>query len=61
MLDWNKLIPIAAVAVITAISFVAVPLDSGIQDKLVYGLLSLCGLYGIGGGIKFVLDKITAR
>ena len=61
MLDWNKVVPIAIVGIVTIISFVAMPLDSGIQEKLVYGLLSLCGLYGIGAGIKFTIDRIADK
>lgn len=61
MLDWNRIIPIVVVAVVTAISFVALPLDSGIQEKLVLGLLSLCGFYGVGAGIKFTIDRIAGK
>jgi len=59
MIDWNKVIPIVVVAVVTTISFVALPLTSGVQEKLVYGLLSLCGIYSIGSGIKFAIDRIA--
>jgi hypothetical protein len=61
MLDWNKVIPIVVVGIVTVISFVALPLNSGIQDKLVLGLLSLCGIYGIGAGAKFTLDRIAGK
>jgi hypothetical protein len=61
MLDWNKVIPIVVVGVVTAVSFLVLPLSSGIQEKLVYGLLSLCGLYGVGAGIKFTIDKIAGK
>jgi hypothetical protein len=61
MIDWNKVIPIVVVGTVTILSFLLMPLDSGIQDKLVYGLLSLCGLYGIGAGIKFALNKLTGK
>jgi len=61
MIDWNKVIPIVVVAVVTTISFVALPLTSGVQEKLVYGLLSLCGIYSIGSGIKFTIDRIAGK
>jgi hypothetical protein len=61
MIDWNKVLPIVIVGIVTILSFLLMPLDSGIQDKLVYGLLSLCGLYGIGAGIKFVMNRLTGK
>lgn len=61
MLDWNKVIPIIIIAVVTAISFVTLPLNSGIQEKLVLGLLSLCGIYGIGAGIKFTINRLSDK
>lgn len=61
MLDWNKVIPIIIIAVVTAISFVTLPLNSGIQEKLVLGLLSLCGIYGIGAGIKFTINRLAGK
>jgi hypothetical protein len=61
MVDFNKVIPITVVGIVTILSFLLMPLDSGIQDKLVYGLLSLCGLYGIGAGIKFALNRMTGK
>jgi hypothetical protein len=61
MIDWNKVVPIVVVGVVTILSFLLMPLDSGIQDKLVYGLLSLCGLYGIGAGIKFAINRLAGK
>jgi hypothetical protein len=61
MIDWNKVLPIVIVGIVTILSFLLMPLDSGIQDKLVYGLLSLCGLYGIGAGIKFAMNRLTGK
>jgi hypothetical protein len=61
MIDWNKVLPIVMVGIVTILSFLLMPLDSGIQDKLVYGLLSLCGLYGIGAGIKFAMNRLTGK
>lgn len=58
MIDWNKVIPIVVVGVVTLLSFVLLPLSSGIQDKLVYGLLALTGLYGVGAGIKYGIEVI---
>ena len=61
MIDWNKIIPVVVAGVVTGLSFVLLPLDSGIQDKCVYGFFALCGLYGVGAGIKFTLNRIAGK
>jgi len=61
MLDWNKIVPIVVLAVVTIISFITLPLSSGIQEKLVLGIMSLCGIYGIGSGVRLLIDRMTGK
>lgn len=58
MTDWKAIVSIAVVGVVTILSFVLLPDSVELHDRLVYGLLSLSGLYGVGAGIKFTLDKM---
>jgi len=61
MIDWNKVIPIVVIAVVTVLSFLLLPLDSGIQDKLVLALASLAGLYPIGAAVKFTFNRLAGK
>ena len=61
MTDWKAIVSIGAVAIVTILSFVLLPESAGLHDKLAYGLLSLSGVYGIGAGVKFALNKITGK
>lgn len=58
MIDWVKIVSIVAVAIVTIISF-ALGASVDIQSKLVLGLLALTGIYGVGAGIQFVINKIS--
>ena len=60
MTDWVKIVSIVSVAVVTILSF-ALGISVDIQSKLVLGLLALTGVYGIGAGIKFTIDKLSNR
>lgn len=57
-MDWVKIFSIVAVAIVTILSF-ALGISIEIQTKLVLGLLALTGIYGIGAGIKFTLNKLS--
>lgn len=61
MSDPVKIASIGAVAVVTVLSFILLPEDAGIHSKLVLGLLSLTGAYGIGAGIKFTVDRLSGK
>jgi hypothetical protein len=56
-MDWVKIVSIIAVAVVTIVAF-GLNISADIQSKLVLGLLSLCGAYGIGAGIKYVFERM---
>ena len=58
MSDWTKIVSIGAVAIVTVLSFVLLPANAGLHDKLVYGLLAITGVYGFGAGIKFMLERM---
>ena len=55
---WVKVVSIVAVAVVAILSFILLPASAGLHDKLVYGLLALTGVYGIGYGLKFGIEAI---
>jgi len=61
MFDFAKGASIVTVGVVTVLSFVLVPASSGLHDKLVYGLLALTGMYGIGAGAKYAINSIRGR
>ena len=61
MTDWKAIVSIGAVAIVTILSFVILPGSSGLHDKLSYGLLSLSGVYGIGAGAKFMLNRLAGK
>ena len=61
MTDWKAIISIVALAIVTVLSFVILPESAGLHDKLAYGLLSLSGVYGIGAGAKFMLNKMAGK
>jgi len=60
MTDWVKVVSIGAVAIVTILSF-ALGVSVEIQTKLALGLLALTGVYGVGAGIKFTIDKISSK
>ena len=61
MNDPVKIASIGAVAVVTILSFVLLPGAVDIHNKLVLGLLSLTGVYGVGAGIKFTIDRLKGK
>ena len=61
MTDWKAITSIGAVAIVTVLSFVILPESTGLHDKLAYGLLSLSGVYGIGTGAKFILNRLSGK
>ena len=58
MKDWVRIVSIGAVAIVTILSFVLLPSSPDIHSNLVYGLLALTGVYGIGAGIKYGIESI---
>lgn len=58
MLDFAKVASIVTVGIVTVLSFVLVPTSTGLHDKLVYGLLALTGMYGVGAGVKYAVNSI---
>ena len=61
MTDWKAITSIGAVAIVTILSFVLLPESADLHSLLVYGLLSLSGVYGIGAGAKFMLNKLSGK
>jgi hypothetical protein len=56
-MDWVKIISIVAVAIVTIVAF-GLGVDAQIQSNLVLGLLSVVGVYGIGAGVRYMLERM---
>lgn len=57
-MDWVKIVSIVAVAAVTIVAF-GLGVSDDIQSKLVIGLLALTGVYGVGAGIQFMINKMS--
>jgi len=53
---WVKVVSIVSVAIVTIVAF-GLGVDADIQSKLVLGFLALTGAYGIGAGVKYMLER----